>query len=85
MFYTYSYKLNPVYSITGYGGECIRNNWNYTKEDFINIKKHQANRFSSDLVSSMENIVQNSFTDLEKEFEGIITPKSLYDTVRSNG
>lgn len=67
MFYTYSYKLNPVYSITGYGGECIRKYWDYSSEVLINNLSNRAKSYSSQLIEPTENIIKNSFDQLNND------------------
>ena len=83
MFYTYSYKLNPVYSITGYGGECIRKYWDYSSEILIYNLSNRAKSYSSQLIEPTENIIKNSFDCLNKDFEKKDSPHLLYDQTRS--
>lgn len=83
MFYTYSYKLNPVYSITGYGGECIRKYWDYSSEVFINNLSNRAKSYSSQLIEPTENIIKNSFDQLNNDFEKKDSPHLLYNQTRS--
>ena len=83
MFYTYSYKLNPVYSITGYGGECIRKYWDYSSEVLINNLSNRAKSYSSQLIEPTENIIKNSFNQLNNDFEKKDSPHLLYNQTRS--
>ena len=83
MFYTYSYKLNPVYSITGYGGECIRKYWDYSSEILINNLSNRAKSYSSQLIEPTQNIIKNSFDQLNNDFEKKDSPHLLYNQTRS--
>ena len=83
MFYTYSYKLNPVYSITGYGGECIRKYWDYSSEVLINNLSNRAKSYSSQLIKPTENVIKNSFDLLNKDFDKKDSSHLLYNQTRS--
>ena len=83
MFYTYSYKLNPVYSITGYGGECVRKYWDYSPEVLINNLSNHAKHYSQQLIEPTENIIKNSFDQLNNDFEKKDSPHLLYNQTRS--
>ena len=74
MYFQYSYNDERRYSLSGFGGECIRNHWNISKDEFIKKQISQCSKIC-DVYSkvgfgdSIKKVLEKSFQQINEKFE----------------
>lgn len=72
------YYDRPRYNFVGNGGECVRDYWNMSQEEFIRRAQNRANTFPQQIQSRMRRsvgqILERSFDDLKEKFHQLGRP-----------
>lgn len=57
-------SIEPIYLISGGGGECLRDYWNISPEEFTSQCIRRSKNYSAELVNGTKNILKRDFDEL---------------------
>lgn len=69
MYFQEGYCSNPVYTLDGGGGECVRNYLNQTPTEYINNLLYKIHNMDSNLKDSTRIILERSIEEIKNKFE----------------
>ena len=73
MFWKYSFMFPKRYYLGGAGGECIRNYWNLSEEEFIKQQIKRSYTYSKDnverFIKSLCKVAEKSFEEIDNKFK----------------
>lgn len=79
MYFKYSQASEKVYTITGEGGECIREYLNQTPQEYIENIKKLCNKYDPSLTNSTIAIIERSLEKIRKRFNLEENSKKIID------
>ena len=59
---------NPIYIFGGFGGESLRDYWNFSPQEYLENSINRAKRFSPEFIEPTRNVILNSLKELQEEF-----------------
>ncbi|MCI6775313.1 hypothetical protein [Methanobrevibacter boviskoreani] len=68
MYYNLGYHEDQIFKIVGYSGECIREYWIDTPEEYMNKCLKRASDYSEELKNPTKNIIEKSLEELQKDY-----------------